>query len=77
MWTYSLICTNRKVAPSAKVVKIPACSPKRLPAFADSSAQCMVTEDESRMQVFTPAMYLGSSVPSAGQSAPPTTRMKK
>ena len=33
--------------------------------------------EDTRMSVFTPAISFGSSVPSAGQSAPCTTRMKK
>ena len=41
------------------------------------SAQCSVNEDEIRIAVLTPAISFGSSVPSAGQSAPCTTRMKK
>jgi hypothetical protein len=45
--------------------------------FTLSSDQCIVNEDETRTAVLKPAMTFGSSVPSAGQSAPPTTRMKK
>ena len=66
MWTYSLICTNRNVAPSRNVVRMPACSPKRLPLLADSSAQCTVIDEESRIAVLMPAISFGSSVPSRG-----------
>ena len=77
MWTYSLIWMKRNVAPRPKVVKMPACSPRRLPALADSSAQCIVKDDDSRIAVLTPAISFGRWSPSAGHSAPCTTRMKK
>ena len=56
---------------------MPACSPKRLLDLADSSAQCIVSDDDSRIAVLTPAISFGSSVPAAGHSSPFTTRMKK
>ena len=56
---------------------MPACRPRRLPAFTLSSAQCIVNDDDSRIAVLTPATSFGSTSPSAGHSAPPTTRMKK
>ena len=42
------------------------CRPKRLPCLADSSAQCIVSDEESRIAVLTPAIAFGSSVPCAG-----------
>ena len=77
MWTYSLIWMNRNVAPSRNVVRMPAFSPKRLPFLTDSSAQCIVSDEDSRIAVLTPAISFGSSVPAAGHSSPCTTRMKK
>ena len=62
MWTYSLIWTNRNVAPSRNVVSMPACRPRRLPCLCACSAQCSVNEDEIRIAVLTPAMSFGSSV---------------
>jgi hypothetical protein len=59
------------------VVRIPAWSPNRFPALADSSVQCIVSDEDSRIAVLTPAIATGSSVSEAGQSAPPTTRTKK
>ena len=56
---------------------MPAWSPRRLPILCACSAQCSVNEDEIRIAVLTPAISFGSSVPSAGHSAPCTTRMKK
>ena len=56
---------------------MPACSAKRLPCLAPSSAQCIVSDEDTRMHVLTNAISFGSSVPSAGHSAPPTTLMKK
>jgi hypothetical protein len=41
--------------------------PRRLPFLTLVCAQCSVSELESRIAVLTPAMSLGSSVPSAGQ----------
>ena len=77
MCAYSLIWTKRNVQPSRKVERMPALRPRRLPCLIDVSAQCIVTEDESRIAVFTPATATGSSVPGAGQLSPCTTRMKK
>ncbi len=77
MWMYSLICTNRNVAPRKNVVSIPALRPKRLPRLTDSSAQWIVTEDDSRIAVLKPAISFGSSVPAAGHGLSFTTRMKK
>ena len=57
---------------------MPAFRPKRLPFLIDVSAQCIVTEDESRIAVLTPATATGSSWPSNGNHwSPATTRMKK
>ena len=56
---------------------MPARKPKRLSFLIDVSAQCSVTDDDSRIAVLTPATSLGSSVPAAGHSSPFTTRMKK
>ena len=70
MWTYSLIWMNRNVQPSRNVVRMPACRPRRLPLLWACSAQCSVNEDETRIAVLTPAISFGSSVPSAGHSAP-------
>ena len=50
---------------------MPACSPKRLPCLADSSAQCIVSDEETRIAVLTPAISFGSSVPSAGHRRRP------
>ena len=43
---------------------MPAFRPKRLPFLIDVSAQCIVTEDESRIAVLTPATATGSLWPS-------------
>jgi hypothetical protein len=44
----------------------------------DVWAQCIVNDDDTRMQVLTPATATGSSLPSIGnQSSPDTIRMKK
>src|SRR5436305_2651619 len=77
MWMYSLICTVRNVRPSRKVATMPAFRPKRLPFLIDVSAQWIVSEEESRIAVFTPATSSGSLVPCAGQGSCVTTRMKK
>ena len=59
MWMYSLIWTNRNVRPSRKVDTIPAFSPNRLPLRTDMSAQCRVSDEDSRMAVLTPGHRLG------------------
>jgi hypothetical protein len=74
---YSLICTQRKVRPSRNVDNIPALSPKRLPFLTETRAQWIVSEDESRIAVLTPATASGSLVPGAGHGLWLTTRMKK
>ena len=56
---------------------MPARRARRFSLRAPSSAQCIVNDEEIRTAVFTPAMTFGSSSPCAGQSASPTTRMKK
>ena len=56
---------------------MPAFRPKRLPFLIEVCAQCMVSDEDSRIAVLTPAMATGSSVPEAGHSSPCTTRMKK
>ena len=60
MWMYSLIWTVRNVRPSRNVVSIPAFIPKRLPLRTETSAQCSVTDEESRIAVLTPATASGS-----------------
>src|SRR5438105_3675497 len=77
MFAYSLICTNRNVNPSRKVVRMPAFSPKRLPFLIDVWAQCIVNEEDHSTAVFTPATSTGSVVPGAGHGSPWATRMKK
>jgi hypothetical protein len=77
MLTYSLIWMNRKVMPSISVVKMPACNPRRFSALIETSAQCSVKDDITRIAVLMPAISLGSSSPWAGHSCPCTTRMKK
>src|SRR6202012_4407554 len=77
MWTYSLICTVRNVRPSRNVETMPAFSPKRLPFLTDVSAQWIVSDEDSRIAVLTPATASGSSVPCAGQGLWLTIRMKK
>ena len=77
MWTYSLIWMKRNVKPSRNVDRMPAFRPKRLPFLIEVCAQCMVSDEDSRIAVLTPAMATGSSVPEAGHSSPCTTRMKK
>src|ERR1019366_4715690 len=68
---------KRKVAPSRKVLRIPARSPKRLPRLIDVSAQCSVNDEEIRIAVLKPATPTGIVVPGAGQGSPWATRMKK
>jgi hypothetical protein len=75
---YSLIWMKRKVVPSSSVVTNPSCIPRRLPLRIDSSAQCMVKLDETRIAVLTPATATGSSNPSGGHGPSlETTRRKK
>ena len=49
---------------------------RRFPV-APSSAQCIVSDDDTRMAVLTPAIATGRCMPSAGQGSFCTTRMKK
>jgi hypothetical protein len=57
---------------------IPAFRPARLPFLIETCAQCIVSDELSRMAVFTPATATGSSNPSNGNHVSPlTTRMKK
>ena len=77
MWMYSLIWIVRKVSPSMNVLAIPAFIPNRLPFLAEVSAQCNVSEEESRTRVLIPATPSGSLVPGAGHGLWFTMRMKK
>src|SRR2546421_12579007 len=74
---YSLPWMNRKVRPRQKVDTMPAFKPKRLPFRTDTSAQCSVSDEESRISVLTPATASGTVVPGAGQGSWVTIRMKK
>src|SRR5947209_8104936 len=74
---YSLIWMNRKASPRQKVATIPALRPKRFPFRTDTSAQCKVRDEDSRIAVFTPATASGTDVPGAGHGSGFTTRMKK
>ena len=58
---------------------MPAFSPKRLPFLIDVCAQCMVSDELTRIAVFDPAIATGSSAPSIGNHVWPsaTSRMKK
>src|ERR1700759_3176974 len=77
MWMYSLTWTVRKVRPSRNVATMPAFRPNRLPRLIDVSAQWMVSDEESRMAVLTPATASGNFVPGAGHGLWLTIRMKK
>ncbi len=55
----------------------PAFMPARLSRLMDWSAQWIVNDEVTRMQVFTPATNTGRWSPSVGQSVPLTTRTKK
>jgi hypothetical protein len=68
---------NRNVAPSRKVVSIPAFNPKWLPFLIECCAQCIVNDEETRIAVLTPATSTGRWSPAAGHGAPVATRMKK
>ncbi len=60
------------------MVSRPTCIARRLPRRAPSSAQCIVKLDDTSTAVLTPAMTLGSSLPSIGnQPESATTLMKK
>ena len=61
MWTYSLIWMLRNVAPSSEVSSMPAFSPKRLSFLIEICAQCIVSDELSRIAVFMPAIATGSS----------------
>ena len=63
--------------PSSSVVVSPAFIAKRLPAFAPTSAQCIVSDDDTSTHVLMPAMRTGSSVLFAGHGSWFTTRKKK
>src|SRR5262249_41709058 len=75
-WMYSLIWTNRNVAPSAIVETIPARIPSWLPRLADMSVQCIVIDEDSRIAAFVAATPTGS-LSTGGQGLFATTRMKK
>ena len=57
---------------------MPAFRPARLPFLIDVCAQCIVSDELSRIAVLTPATATGSSKSSNGNHGSPfTTRMKK
>src|SRR5205823_12744509 len=78
MRAYSRICVSRNVRPIRNVSTSPAWRPKRFPFLIEVSAQCIVKEEVTRMQVFTKATNTGrwKGEPWC-QGTPFTTRTKK
>src|SRR3954447_24386407 len=69
MREYSSPCVMRKVRPMKKVRKSPARRPQTLPRFTDVSAQCIVKDDVTRMQVLTNATCTGSEYGGGGHGS--------
>ena len=65
---YSRICRPRKVRPITSVRPRPRIRPSRRPRDADTSAQCMVNDEATRMAVLMPVVALGISKPPNGYS---------
>ena len=63
---YSRICSARNVSPMISVNISPSVRPRRLPRFIDTSAQCIVNEDEIRIAVLIAVESTGISNGSGG-----------
>src|SRR5439155_8907903 len=74
---YSIPWVTRKLRPIRNVSRRPARSPQTLPRFTDWSAQCIVNDDVTRMQVLMKATKIGRWNGGVGHAVPATTRTKK
>ena len=63
---YSWIWRLRNVSPIASVRKRPTISPNRWSRLIETSAQCIVNDDEIRIAVLIPVASTGSSMPAGG-----------
>src|ERR1700710_27314 len=68
MFRYSYIWMPRNVRPRPSVKKRPRIRPRRLFRFTHTSAQCIVNDDDTRMNVLMPVSVFGMSYGSGGKA---------